>query len=83
MKFYVVDDDPDVLAFIGMLLERGGHEVVLLESSRKALREIPQSHADCIITDVMMPELDGFELTRELRRRPELEHTKIIVVSAN
>ena len=82
MKFYVVDDDPDVLAFIGMLLERGGHEVVLLESSRKALREIPQSHADCIITDVMMPELDGFELTRELRRRPELEHTKIIVVSA-
>jgi CheY-like chemotaxis protein len=82
MKFYVVDDDPDILALIGALLEKGGHEVVLLESSRRALRDIPQARPDCVITDVMMPELDGFELTRELRRRPELGSTKIVVLSA-
>jgi phosphoribosyl 1,2-cyclic phosphodiesterase len=82
MKFYVVDDDPDILALIGALLEKGGHEAVLLESSRRALRDIPQARPDCVITDVMMPELDGFELTRELRRRPELGSTKIVVLSA-
>ncbi len=82
MKFYVVDDDPDLLSLIGVLLEKGGHEAVLLESSRRALREIPQARPDCVITDVMMPELDGFELTRELRRRPELASTKIVVLSA-
>ena len=82
MKFYVVDDDPDLLALIGALLEKGGHEVVLIDSSRRALREIPQARPDCVVTDVMMPELDGFELTRELRRRPELASTKIVVLSA-
>ncbi len=82
MKFYVVDDDPDLLALIGALLEKSGHEVVLIDSSRRALREIPQARPDCVVTDVMMPELDGFELTRELRRRPELASTKIVVLSA-
>ncbi len=40
------------------------------------------SRPDCVITDIMMPEMDGFELTRELRRRPELGDMKIIVLSA-
>lgn len=82
MKFYVIDDDPDLLALIGALLQKGGHEVTMAESSRRGLRDIPQVKPDCVITDVMMPELDGFELTRELRRRPELASTKIVVLSA-
>jgi len=82
MKFYVVDDDPDLLTLLARVLIKAGHEVQTCASSRAALAEIPALRPDCVITDLMMPEMDGFELTRELRRRVELADMKIIVLSA-
>ncbi len=82
MKFYIVDDDPDILALLRRVLESAGHTVVSNESSQQALKEIPGERPDCVITDLMMPVMDGFELCRELRGRPELESMKIIVLSA-
>lgn len=82
MRFYLVDDDPDILALVAAVLEQAGHSVEACGSSTQALKEIPVQRPDCVITDVMMPEMDGFELTRELRRRPDLAAMKIIVLSA-
>ena len=82
MKFYLVDDDPEVLTLLGRTLEAAGHRVESSPSSLAAMKQIPLSRPDCVITDLMMPEMDGFELTRELRRRPELGEMKIIVLSA-
>ena len=82
MKFYVVDDDPGILALVQKVLKRAGHAVVISASSGQALKEIPVERPDCVITDLMMPGMDGFELTRELRRRTELAAMKIIVISA-
>ena len=52
------------------MLETAGHTVVSSESSQQALKEIPGARPDVVLTDLMMPEMDGFELCRELRRRP-------------
>lgn len=82
MKFFLVDDDPDTLALVECLLNKAGHEVVTCGSSAEALRDIPTVHPDCVITDLMMPGMDGFELTRELRRRTELASMKILILSA-
>ncbi|HEY6822549.1 MAG TPA: response regulator [Burkholderiales bacterium] len=82
MNFYLVDDDPDILAMLTRVLEEAGHRVEASPSSLQALKQIPMSRPDCVITDIMMPEMDGFELTRELRRRPELRDMKIVVLSA-
>ena len=82
MKFYIVDDDPDILVLLRRVLENAGHTVASSESSREALKEIPGARPDVVITDLMMPEMDGFELCRELRKRPELGAMKIIVLSA-
>ena len=82
MKFYIVDDDPDLLVLLERVLKNAGHEVQTCDASRRALAEIPIARPDCVITDLMMPEMDGFELTRELRRRIELSKMKIIVLSA-
>ena len=82
MKFFIVDDDPDVVALLEKELRNAGHRVESLLSSREALARIPGARPDCVITDLMMPEMDGFELTRELRSRPELSAMKIIVLSA-
>lgn len=82
MKFFLVDDDPDTLALVECLLNKAGHEVVTCGSSAEALRDIPTVYPDCVITDLMMPGMDGFELTRELRRRTELASMKILILSA-
>ena len=82
MNFYLVDDDADILSVLARVLEGAGHSVETATSSLHALKQIPVSRPDCVITDIMMPEMDGFELTRELRRRPELGTMKIIVLSA-
>ena len=82
MNFYVVDDDPDILMLLRALLEMGGHSVTASGSSLQALKEIPAARPDCVITDLMMPDMDGFELCRELRSRPDLASMKIIVLSA-
>ena len=82
MKFFIVDDDPDTLALVSRLLTDAGHEVVVRASSTGAVRDIPEARPDCVITDLMMPVMDGFELTRELRNRPELAAMKIVILSA-
>src|SRR4030081_2569284 len=81
MKFFVVDDDTDVLALLKRVLEGAGHDVEICASSLEALQRIPAAPPDCAVIDIMMPAMDGFELTRELRRRPELAQMKIIVLS--
>lgn len=81
MKIFAVDDDPITLALVAEVLRNAGHEVTTSGSSRDALRDIPREQPDCVVTDIMMPEMDGFELIRELRRRPELGALKIIVLS--
>ena len=82
MRFFLVDDDPDILAILQRVLQGAGHSVETAASSIEAAKRIPLARPDCVVTDVMMPEMDGFELTRELRRRPELADMKIIVLSA-
>src|ERR1700694_4119891 len=68
MKFFIVDDDAEVLALLRRVLEGAGHRVETSTSASDALQRIPESAPDCTITDIMMPRMDGFELTRELRR---------------
>lgn len=82
MKFLIVDDDPVILQLIKAVLEEGGHSVACYESSVKALRDIPIDRPDCVISDVIMPEMDGFELCREIRSRPDLAAIKIIMCSS-
>jgi CheY-like chemotaxis protein len=82
MNFYIVDDDPEVLTILTRLLEEAGHRVEAAPSALTALKQIPLSRPDCVITDLMMPEMDGFELIRKLRERHELADIKIVVLSA-
>ena len=82
MKFVIVDDDVFILELMRLTLESAGHEVTAFESSLQALREIPALRPDCVVSDVIMPEMDGFELCRELRRRTELASTKIIMCTS-
>jgi phosphoribosyl 1,2-cyclic phosphodiesterase/CheY-like chemotaxis protein len=82
MKFLIVDDDPIILKLMQAVLEEGGHSVKTFESSLLALRQIPVDRPDVVITDVIMPEMDGFELCQQIRSRPDLAAIKIIMCSS-
>jgi len=81
-KFYIVDDDRISLNLMTRYLEKDGHTVSGYTSSSKALPEIIAQRPDCVVVDLMMPEIDGLELISQLRNKRSLDATKIVVVTA-
>ncbi|MBC2723092.1 response regulator transcription factor [Desulfosporosinus sp.] len=63
----VVEDDKNTRKFLGAVLKANGYLPLLAEDGREALKVLDQHHVDLIIVDIMMPNMDGYELTKELR----------------
>lgn len=78
----VAEDHLDSRDAMRALLEAFGFHVVVAVNGREAVEMALATRPSLVLMDIMMPELDGFEATRELRRHPELEDTPIIVVTA-
>ncbi|OIN98321.1 MAG: hypothetical protein AUJ49_13510 [Desulfovibrionaceae bacterium CG1_02_65_16] len=66
-RILVVDDDGDVRELICRMLEQGGYRAVPANGGRQALNEIAKLDLDLVITDVVMPDVDGFEVLLKLR----------------
>jgi len=81
-KILVVDDDPDTIKFINIMLSRLGYTVVSATSGMEALERVQVEHPDLIILDVMMPGMDGYEVSRNLRRNPKTATTPILMFTA-
>jgi PAS domain S-box-containing protein len=78
----VVDDDPDVRTIVGMMLERGGYAVRTASDGQEAFRIIMENRPDLLILDLMMPNLDGFQLVRLLRQRRWTQQIPLLVLTA-
>lgn len=78
----VADDDEDILALVGLRLERAGYEVVTARDGVEALEAVGRRRPDAAVVDVMMPRMDGHELVRRLRERPETRELPIVVLTA-
>ncbi len=63
----VIDDDKSIQIVFKQFLERKGHDVLLADDGRQGMQLINQSDLDLIITDIMMPEMDGLEILLEIR----------------
>ncbi len=82
VKILIADDEPDILEFIQFNLEREGFEVSTAKDGADAIKKAKSVKPDLIILDVMMPELDGVEVCRELRSMPEFNTTIIAFLTA-
>ena len=82
MKYYVVDDEEAIVSALTILLEDAGHDVTGFTSSVEALDRIKVEPPEIIVTDIMMPEMDGLELCRRIREIPDFKDVRIIVLSA-
>jgi phosphoribosyl 1,2-cyclic phosphodiesterase len=82
LRIYVVDDSRTQAEITRALLEKAGHDVIISTASQEALAQIPGVKPDCVLFDLMMPGLDGYELCRRLRGIPDLAGTRLVVVSS-
>ena len=80
-RVLVVDDVPDVTEMIGLFLKHAGYEVATADSAPAALRLANERAFDVIISDIGMPEMNGYELAESLRRRAEYQGIPIIAVT--
>jgi DNA-binding response OmpR family regulator len=78
----VADDDEDILELVAFRLERSGYEVVRAHDGEEALRLAHERKPDLAVFDVMMPKLDGYELTRRLRADELTSEIPIILLTA-
>jgi pilus assembly protein CpaE len=81
-KILVVDDDLDTLKLVGTTLEKNGFIIVAAKDGQEALEKVAQHKPDLILLDIMMPKMDGYEVTRRLRAEPETSGIPIILFTA-
>jgi DNA-binding response OmpR family regulator len=78
----VVEDDPDALNLLYAILETLGYDYIGFSNGRDALAGIGGKPIDVAILDIMMPEMDGYQLMAEMRKLPEFESTPVIMTTA-
>jgi DNA-binding response OmpR family regulator len=76
------DDDEDILGLVAFRLERAGYTVIVARDGEEALELAVKEQPDLAVLDVMMPKLDGFELTRRLRAEEATSRMPIILLTA-
>ncbi len=78
----VADDDPDILSLVTLRLERSGYDVVSAGDGEQALATALARTPDLALLDVMMPKLDGYEVTERLRGEESTRYLPIILLTA-
>jgi DNA-binding response OmpR family regulator len=81
-RILVVDDDQDALTLIGLTLKRQKFEVIKALSGPQALSLLAQELPDLIILDVMMPQMDGYEVCRHIKANPRTAHVPVVMLTA-
>ena len=78
----IVDDEPNIVMSLEFLMRKNGYQVGIARNGTEALAAIDQTPYDLILLDIMMPDVDGLEVCRNLRQRPDRAATKVIFLSA-
>lgn len=81
-KILIVDDDLDTLRLVGLMLQRQGYQISAATNGQQGLEKAFDEHPDLILLDVMMPDIDGYEVTRRLRQNPATASTPILMFTA-
>jgi two-component system, sensor histidine kinase and response regulator len=78
----VVDDDRENLRVVNNYLKEKGYKIALALEGKKALKVIDDNKIDLILLDIMMPEMDGFEVCKILKEKPETKGIPVIFLTA-
>ena len=81
-KILVVDDDLGTRLSIGDYLELSGYEVIAANDGQEGLVMVNKHHPDLIVTDIIMPQMNGYELVRQVRQKPNFRLLPVILLTA-
>lgn len=81
-KILVVDDEPFICRSLTFVLKKGNYDVLEARNGEEALNAIREHKPDLVFLDVMMPKINGFEVTQEVRSDTSLDDVKIILLTA-
>src|SRR5512142_622371 len=81
-KVLIIDDDVDTLRLVGLMLQRQGYEIVAATNGEQGLEKAFEARPDVILLDVMMTDMDGYEVARRLRKNPVSSTTPILLFTA-
>jgi sigma-B regulation protein RsbU (phosphoserine phosphatase) len=83
MKILIAEDDPVASKILRITLEQVGHEVIVVSDGEAAWQKLLQEPVSLVVSDWMMPEVDGLELCRRIRGRVDRDYTYFILLTAN
>lgn len=81
-RILVVDDDPEILGLLSIRLKRKGYHLYEAMNGQTAIETAREQRPDLIILDVMMPEKNGWEVAREIRKHSNTAHIPILMLTA-
>ena len=77
----IIDDSPTELHLFQGMLERGGYDTLVADSGEEGIRMAQTERPDCILMDVVMPGMNGFQATRKLTRDPRTSSIPVIMIT--
>lgn len=78
----IVDDELSILVPLQFLMEKAGYLVKLAQSGKEAIEKIAEIRPDLVLLDIMLPDLDGYEIYQMIRERPEWAAIRVIFLTA-
>jgi CheY-like chemotaxis protein len=81
-RVLVVDDSPTIRKVVSHLLDANGYETLTADNGEEAIRKLKDEKVDLVLTDFVMPRMNGYQFCREVRGDPELQHLPIVLMSA-
>jgi twitching motility two-component system response regulator PilH len=81
-KILVVDDSPTEIFQFKEMLEKLGHEVITADNGRDGVSMAISEQPDVVLMDIVMPDMNGFQATRQIARAEETKHIPVIIVSS-
>jgi len=81
-KVLIVDDEPNIVMSLEYLMRKNEFEVFIARNGAEALELLSGKVPDLILLDIMMPDVDGYEICLIVKQNPRLIHTKVVFLSA-
>jgi CheY-like chemotaxis protein len=82
LTILVIEDHVDQRELLAVVLQREGYRVITAENGVEALEKLAHANAQIVLSDIMMPRLDGFELIRQIRSDSALKNIYLILITA-
>jgi len=78
----IIDDEPDILELVSLSMEKAGYDTIKFDNGADLLAALPQKLPDLLILDLMLPDMDGFDICKEIRKNDNFANLPIIMLTA-